>query len=317
MLTIDDILSAAEALIPYILHTPTLESRWLSKLAGGRVWVKWEQLQLTGSFKLRGALYCMLLARQRGLKEVLAVSAGNHGLGVATAARMLGMRATVIVPRSAVANKIKAIQEAGAELLLLGSNYDEAEAAARTIAAERGLLFISPYNNLELIAGQGTVALELLKHCSPELMFVPVGGGGLLAGCALVAQALSPETEVWGVQPQNSTAMYSSLQAGKLVTVSEQPTLADGLAGNIEMDSVTFPLINRLVKGIRLVSEEEIETAIVSVVKEDKFIIEGSGAVAIASLLNRKLDGNSAALIVSGRNIDASRLYQILQKHLL
>lgn len=317
MLKIDDILRAAEALAPYILRTPTLESEWLSKRAGGRVWVKWEQLQLTGSFKLRGALYCMLLARQRGVREVLAVSAGNHGLGVATAARMLGMQATVIVPRSAVANKIKAIQEAGAELLLLGSDYDEAEAAARPLATERGMSFISPYNNLDLIAGQGTVALELFEHCSPEIMFVPVGGGGLLAGCALVAQAISPETEVWGVQPQNSTAMHSSLQVGKLVTVREQPTLADGLAGNIEVDSVTFPLIKRLVKGVRLVSEEEIETAIVSVVKEDKFILEGSGAVAIASLLNRELEGRSAALIASGRNIDASRLYQILQKHSL
>lgn len=315
MLCIDDILRAADMLAPYIFRTPTLESGWLSAKSNGRVWVKWEQLQLTGSFKLRGALYCMMLAQQQGVREVLAVSAGNHGLGVAVAARMLGMRATVIVPHTAAVNKMKAIKEAGAELLLLGRDYDEAEIAARPLAAERGSAFISPYNDLNLIAGQGTVALELFEECKPELIFVPVGGGGLLAGCAIVAAALSPETEIWGVQPQNSTAMYSSLQAGSLITVSEQPTLADGLAGNIEPGSVTFPLIKKLVKGIRLVSEEEIETAIVSVVKEDKFIIEGSGAVAVASLLNYRLEGRSAALVVSGRNIDAKRLYQILQKY--
>lgn len=315
MTLIEDIQRASKMLAPYILKTPTLESGWLSTRSGGRVWVKWEQLQLTGSFKLRGALYCMMLAHQRGIREVLAVSAGNHGLGVATAARILGMQATVIVPRTAAANKIKAIKEAGAELLLLGKDYDEAEAAAKALAVERGLAFISPYNDYDLIAGQGTVALELFEECRPALLLVPVGGGGLLAGCAVVAAAVSPETEVWGVQPENSTAMYSSLQAGRLVTVSERPTLADGLAGNIESGSVTFPLIQKLVKGVRLVSETEIETAIVNVIKEDRFIVEGSGAVAIASLLNSELKGRSAALIASGRNIDVTKLCALLQKH--
>jgi threonine dehydratase len=313
---IDEIRQAAERIGPYILHTPFLQSGWLSKITGSRVLVKWESQQITGSFKLRGALNKMLRLKERGIDRVLAVSAGNHGQGLAYAAKILGMQATVVVSTSAARTKVNAIRSYGADLIERGESYDEAEQIARSLADEMKIEFVSPYNDSEVLAGQGTVALEMLEEERLDLLLVPVGGGGLLAGAAIAARSIGKETKVLGVQPANSTAMYSSFRSGRLVTVTETPTCADGLAGNIEAESITFPIIKETVSDIVLVSEEQIARAILGHLEHDHMVVEGAGAVPTGALLEGKilLKDSNIGLIISGRNIDSTRLAALLCK---
>jgi threonine dehydratase len=334
---LEEVRQAAARLAPHLLPTPCLESDWLSECAGRPVHVKWESLQRTGSFKLRGALNKLLLLRERGVARVLAISAGNHGLGVAYAARQLGLHATVVVPEGAARNKVAAIVRLGAELVVRGRNYDEAELAARALAKERGEAFVSPYNDLELIAGQATLALELLEQVRCDVLLVPAGGGGLLSGALIVAQALAPEVQVFGVQPAHAPALHAALHAGHRVVVEEAPTLAAGLAGNLEDGSVTLPIILGglgRARGIVLVSERGIARAIRGFVEHDHQIVEGSGAVGAAALLEQEderrkrpgppdpgpdrtrepsLSGQGpVGLLVTGRNIDLGPLTRIL-----
>lgn len=314
---LQEVRQAAERLAPHLLPTPCLESDWLSECAGRPVYVKWESLQRTGSFKLRGALNKLLLIKSRGIERVLAISAGNHGLGVAYAARQLGLHATVVVPEGAAQNKVAAIVRQGAELVVRGRNYDEAELAARALATERGEAFVSPYNDLELIAGQATVALELLEQVRCEVLLVPAGGGGLLSGALTVAQALAPEIHVFGAQPAHAPALHTALHAGHRVVVEESPTLADGLAGNLEEGSVTLPLVLGRAREIFLVSERGIAQAIRGFAEHDHQIVEGSGAVGAAALLEQRghspLPGHGpVGLLVTGRNIDLGPLTRIL-----
>ncbi|HEX2574390.1 MAG TPA: pyridoxal-phosphate dependent enzyme [Polyangia bacterium] len=326
--TLEEIRQAAARLAPHLLPTPCLESDWLSERAGRPVYVKWESLQRTGSFKLRGALNKLLLLQARGVTRVLAISAGNHGLGVAYAARRLGLHATVVVPEGAAQNKVAAIVRQGAALVVRGHNYDEAELAARALAEERGEAFVSPYNDLELIAGQATVALELLEQVRCDALLVPTGGGGLLSGALLVAQAIAPETQVYGAQPAHAPALHTALHAGRRVVVQEEPTLADGLAGNLEEGSVTLPIIlSGQTRDIFLVRERAIERAIRGFAQHDHQIVEGSGAVGAAALLEQDderrrrqdqpyeppLPGQGpVGLLVTGRNIDLGPLARIL-----
>jgi threonine dehydratase len=322
---LEEVRQAAARLAPHLLPTPCLESDGLSERAGRPVYVKWESLQRTGSFKLRGALNKLLLLKDRGVTRVLAISAGNHGLGVAYAARQLALHATVVVPEGAARNKVAAIVRQGAELVVRGRNYDEAELAARALAAERGEAFVSPYNDLELIAGQATVALELLEQVRCEVLLVPAGGGGLLSGALTVAQALAPEVQVFGAQPAHAPALHAALHAGHRVVVEEAPTLADGLAGNLEEGSVTLPIILGLgqpgrlgrAREIFLVSERGIARAVRGFIEHDHQIVEGSGAVGAAALLEQEdespLRGQGpVGLLVTGRNIDLGPLTRIL-----
>lgn len=319
---------ASQAISPYIFQTPMIINYWLSDLVNKhyqstvnqkRIWVKWESLQLTGSFKLRGALYKMLCLKERGVNEVLAVSAGNHGLGIAYAAQLLSMKATVIVPKTAAVTKVKAIEQLGATLLAKGDSYDEAELIARHLANEKNIEFVSPYNDPEILVGQATAALEMLEKTNLDLILCPVGGGGLLSGVALAAK-LNPtrQIDVIGIQPANSTAMQSSFRAGEIVKVEESPTCADGLAGNLEDNTCTFPIIKKYVKDILTVSEEQIEQTIFNFLHHDHLVVEGSGAVASAGLLANIVDldkYNNIGVIASGRNIDLSRLSTIIKKY--
>lgn len=323
---LEEVRQAAARLAPHLLPTPCLESDWLSACAGRPVYVKWESQQRTGSFKLRGALNKLLLLQGRGITRVLAISAGNHGLGVAYAARRLGLHATVVVPEGAARNKVAAIVRQGAELVVRGCNYDEAELAARALATERGEAFVSPYNDLELIAGQATVALELLEQVRCDVLLVPAGGGGLLSGVLAVAEALAPEVQVFGAQPAHAPALHTALHAGHRVVVEEAPTLADGLAGNLEEGSVTLPIIlgrpggRGRARDIFLVSERGIARAIRGFAEHDHQIVEGSGAVGAAALLEQRderresfLPGQGpVGLFVTGRNIDLEPLTRIL-----
>jgi len=260
---------------------------------------------VTGSFKIRGAAAKLsALDEARRARGVLTVSAGNHGLAVARCAEALQIDATIVVPESASRAKVEAIRRHRVTLLERGTSYDEAERIARGMERETSAVFVSPYNDEEVIAGQGTVALEILEDAPDvDAILVPVGGGGLIAGVAIAAKAINPRIKVYGAEPAASPTMLRSLEAGRVVEIKEDYTMADGLAGNIEPGSMTFPIIERLVDDVVLVSEDSIRGAIRRAAREEHVMIEGSAAVAMAALADEKVKGARVAAIVTGRNI--------------
>ena len=269
--TIHAIRAASDRLEPHLLPTPFERSAWLSERAGTDVLVKWESQQRTGSFKLRGALHKLLELSDRGVDSVLAVSAGNHGLGLAHAARIVGMSATVVVPESAAKNKVAAIKALGAELVVRGADYDAAEVAARALAEERGVEFVSPYNDFDIVVGQATLALEMFETPGAKFdrLVVPTGGGGLLAGAIAAARGLSSAVTILGAQPEHAPAMFEALRRGTIGPVEESPTCADGLAGNLERGSITFDWIRDAQTRVVLTSEASIEAAMRECVERD------------------------------------------------
>ena len=304
-LSLDDVRRARERIGSTARRTPVDYSRWLSAELGRDVFFKLECFQLTGSFKLRGAMAKLssLTGDQRS-RGVLTVSAGNHGLATAHCASLLELDATIVVPESASRAKVANIRRYPVTLIERGATYDDAERFARDMERESETTFVSPYNDREVIAGQGTIGLEILEDLPRiDALVVPVGGGGLLAGVALAAKAINPKLRVYGAEPLNSPTMTAALEAGSIIEIEEQPTIADGCAGNIEPGSITFPIIQRLVDGIILVSEDSIRTAMARVAREDHLMIEGSAAVSVAALSDPVLGKNSAAAIVTGRNI--------------
>jgi len=303
--TIDHVRQARERITSVVRRTPVERSRWLSADHGRDVFLKLECFQSTGSFKLRGAMSKLsALTDDERARGVLTVSAGNHGLAVAHCCEVLDLGATIVVPESASRAKVEAIRRYPVNLIERGASYDDAERAAREMERETGMTFVSPYNDREVIAGQGTIGLELLED-SPEIdaVVVPVGGGGLLAGVAIAMKTTNPLIKVYGAEPLNSPTMTAALEAGGIVEIEEQETIADGCAGNIEPGSITFPIIQHLVDGIILASEESIRSSLARVAREDHLIIEGSAAVSIAALSDARLKDKRVAAIVSGRNI--------------
>ena len=314
-LTIDDIRRAKERIASTARRTPLEHSRWLSAEHGRDVFLKLECFQLTGSFKIRGAMAKLsALTDEQRSRGVLTVSAGNHGLAVAHCSEVLGLEATIVVPESASRAKVTSIRRYPVTLIERGATYDDAERAARDLERESGATFVSPYSDREVIAGQGTIGLEILEDLPRvDVLVVPVGGGGLLAGVAIVAKAINPLIQVYGAEPLNSPTMTAALEAGCLVQMEEEPTIADGCAGNIEPGSITFPIIQRLVDGIILVSEESIRVAIARVAREDHVMIEGSAAIGVAALNDPVLDGKSVAAIISGRNISLDLFAHVIE----
>ena len=285
-------------------HTPIERSRWLSG-PEREVLLKLECFQVTGSFKIRGAAAGLTALseadRDRG---VLTVSAGNHGLAIAHAASAVGLDAAIVVAETASRAKVAHIRRYPVELIERGANYDEAERAARAIEKQSGKVFVSPYNDFEVIAGQGTCALEIMDDAPGiDAVVVPLGGGGLIAGVAIAIKAINPNIKVYGVEPEASPTMTRALEAGRIIEIEEDETIADGLAGNIEPGSLTFPIVQRLVDAIILVDEESIRAAIRRVAREDHLMIEGSAAAAIAALEDSRLRTGRIAAIVTGRNI--------------
>src|SRR5438445_9457247 len=263
MVGLSDVRAAAEQIRPFVVRTPLERSAGMSALCGTDVWLKFECFQITGSFKLRGALNALLTMsdaqRQRG---VVTASAGNHGLGVARAAAVLGVRATVVVPETASPAKIDALRQSGAELLLRGATYDHAEAAAIHRANERELPFVSAYNDAAVVAGGGTIALEVVEDLpSTRTMVVPAGGGGLIGGIGVAAHGLNPQMAIYGVQSTASPALHAALKAGARVPVDVMPSLADGLSGNVEAGSITLDLLTQHVRAVLLVEEADIVAA--------------------------------------------------------
>jgi threonine dehydratase len=316
LMELNDIVQARGRIAGIARRTPLEPSRWLSLELGRDVLLKLECLQVTGSFKLRGAISMLSrLSTDQRVSGVLTVSAGNHGLAVAYCAEALGIAAMIVVPESASRAKVEAIRRFPVTLIERGATYDDAERAARAMERETGALFVSPYNDPDVIAGQGTVALEILEDAPDvEAIIVPVGGGGLIAGVALAAKAIRPDIKIYGVEPAASPTMSEALRAGRLVEIEEEPTIADGLAGNIEPGSMTFPIIQSLVDGIVLVSEEAIGNAIARVAREDRLMIEGAAAASVAALADPSIQEQRVAAVVTGRNITLELFQRVLSE---
>jgi threonine dehydratase len=306
-----EIFAAAVVVSRHLAATPVVRA----PLLGRDVWLKLETLQPTGSFKVRGALVAVTaaLARDRATAIVTA-SAGNHGLGIAFAADRLSASATVVVPTNASEAKRAAIERFAVDLVRHGTSYDEAEAHA-IARADAGAVYVSPYNDPDVIAGQGTVAIELREQV-PDLTTIvtPIGGGGLASGIGLAASTVE-NLRVIGVEAAQSPAMRSALDAGAPVSITPGPTLADGLAGNFEAGSVTFDLIRRTIADVVTVSEDEIAAAMRFLAYEHGIVAEGSGAVGVAALLTGRLataSHGATAVVVTGRNISPGTLARVL-----
>jgi threonine dehydratase len=317
MVTFLDVLAAARRIAPYVQRTPLERSAHLSDALGADVWLKLECFQLTGSFKLRGALNALLAldeaSRQRG---VVTASAGNHGLGVARAASLTGLPSVVVVPETASAAKVDLLRQAGCELILYGPDYDAAEAHAIDLAETRGSTFLSAYDHPAVVAGGGTIALEVLETLpETDLLVVPAGGGGLISGVALAAKAVKPEIQVFGVQSTASPALHAALAAGRQVPVSILDSLADGLSGNLAAGSITVDLARRYVDEIVLVEEHQIAAAMREILEHEHVLVEGSAAVTAAALQAGRLTitGRRVVLVLTGRNVAPSVLRTTLK----
>lgn len=303
-----DLYLARERLRGSILHTPLLRSASLSRHTGTAVHLKLECRQITGSFKLRGATNALLrLDHAACARGVVGVSTGNHGRALAYAAHQLGVRAAICMSRLVPANKVEAIRALGAEVHIVGASQDEAEHEVARLVREEGLTLLPPFDHPDVIAGQGTVGLELLDDLpAVDTVLVPLSGGGLLAGVALAMKSASPDIRVIGVTMERGCAMHASLAAGHPVQVEELETLADSLGGGIGLDNrYTFRMAQMLVDDTVLVSEDEIAAAIRHAYREEQLVVEGSGAVGIAALLaGRIANPGTTAVLISGANID-------------
>jgi threonine dehydratase len=303
-----------------VRQTPTEHSPGLSEACGGDVWLKCECFQDTGSFKLRGAINRLLsLDASEVAGGIVAVSAGNHALGVAEAASRLHVRATVVVPRTASAAKLHALeryQTHGIELIQHGEDYDAAEEYGIGLARETGRCFVSPYNDPAVIAGGGTVGLEALDAVrDADVFVVPAGGGGLIAGIGIWVKSVRPDARVIAAVPEVSQALKAALAAGKVTPVPVGDSLADGLAGNIEAGSITVPLAAQVVNDAVLVSEDEIADAMRWLLREHHIVVEGSAATAVAAIRTGRLGalaGKRVVAILTGRNVAYDTLRDVI-----
>ena len=318
--SLTDIQRARERIAPSVRRTPLVRSDWLSDAAGGEVYLKLESLQVTHSFKARGALNAILAIQERlepGEPSpcLVTASAGNHGCAMAWAALQAGLRTVIFTPRRAPATKLDAIRRHGAELRAEAETYEDSERMAKQFAREAGHPFISAYSHPDLLAATGTIALEVVEDLpSVDLLVVPVGGGGLLAGIAAAINAVRPDVEVVGVEAEASHPFAASLAAGRIVEVEVGPTIADGLAGNMDPDNLAFQVVQALVRRLAMVSEQELQDGIRHLVRHDHLIAEGAGIAGVAALAAGRVPARDrrTAVIVSGANIDAELLVRVL-----
>jgi threonine dehydratase len=316
-ITIDDVRAAAKAIAGAVERTPTRPSHTLSGIAGCAIWLKFENLQFTASFKDRGALNKLLsLTAEERSRGVIAMSAGNHAQGVAWHAGRLGIPATIVMPLGTPFSKVKHTKGFGARVVLEGATLTEAGKCAHEIAAKENLVFVHPYDDPRIMAGQGTVALEMLAD-APDLdvLVVPIGGGGLISGIAVAAKALKPEIEIYGVQTGVYPSMYNAVKGEKLPCLGQ--TMAEGIAVK-DPGVLTTPIVRTLVKDILLVGEAEVEHAIASLLEIEKTLVEGAAAAAYAAVIaNPELfAGRKVGLVLSGGNVDMRLLSNVILREL-
>jgi threonine dehydratase len=315
-MTLADVRAAADRITRTAWRTPLVPSPWLSDLTGASVWLKLETVQATGSFKIRGATNALTLlkAARPDVVMVTTASSGNHGQGVALAASALGMRVRVHFPAAAADTKKRAMARLGAEIVE-APDYDAAEARAQEEAGRNGVVYLPPYNDADVIAGAGTVALEMLDE-RPEIdtLIAPIGGGGLLSGTAIVARARVPNGLVIGTEAAASPAFTAALAAGRPVTIDVHDTLADGLAGNMDQDTRTFAIVRDLVDRVIRIEEPAIAQAMRNLILKERLVAEGASATAIAAVSGGTLElrGRNVGVILSGRNVDAHVIAHVL-----
>jgi threonine dehydratase len=305
--------AAAQRIAPYVRHTPVEYSHVLSEVSGARVHLKLENLQITGSFKLRGATNALLSLGDE-VTAVVAASSGNHGMAVAHAARIAGAEALIFVPEAAGPSKLEAIEALGAGIMRVEGDPVLAEAAARRHARESGVPYISPYNDPHVVAGQGTLGVELAADLERvDVLFASLGGGGLISGAGGYLKEVRG-THVVACSPANSPVMHESLQAGRILDLPSLPTLSDGTAGGVESDAITFELCQEVVDDSLTVSEDEIRVAMRLIIGRHHTLIEGSAAVAVAGFLQTidRWTGKDIAIILCGANVDTRVLKSVL-----
>jgi threonine dehydratase len=310
----EKIVEAEKRIRPYLRETPVEYSYVLTNMTGCEVYLKLENIQITGSFKARGALN-KILSLQSSTAKIITASTGNHGLGVANALAVVKKEGTIYLPKGASPAKVEAIKMRGAPVEFYGENSDETEQYVRKLSETTNQIYVSPYNDEEVVAGQGTIGVELLRQV-PELdvVFVSIGGGGLIGGIASYLKAVNPKIEVVGCLPVNAPAMYECIKAGKIIEVPEKPTISDGTAGGLERGSITFGICQKYVDSYITVTEEEIISAMKLVIKYHHLIIEGSAGVAVAALIKDKerFKGKKVAIVICGGNVSETVLKSLI-----
>ena len=312
---LDDVLAAAERIATLAFQTPLRGSEWLSA-QGANVFFKLETVQPTCSYKIRGAFNAVQRLADEGPADqrLVTASAGNHGRALAYAASIFDIPVVVFIAEDAPRAKVEAIARSGAELRPC-ANYDEAERQAKAFAKDGGGVYISPYSHPDVIAGAGTIGLELAEQ-QPYLdaVIVPMGGGGLISGIGIALKAMSPETRVIGVEVAASCPFTRSLEAGRLVTIDVQPSLADGLTGNLDPETITLDIVREVVDEIIVVDEEDVRRALAAVVANEHLVIEGAAAVGPAAFLSGRIQAKgNMAVILTGANIDMDTLAAVLR----
>ena len=307
----EDVLKAETRLRPYLPETPLLPSP-----LGKDVFVKLETLQPTGSFKVRGALNKLLsLSADQKARGVITASTGNHGAAVAYALKRLELAGLVFVPENAAPTKVETIKRLGGEVRVYGDDGVVAERYARAYAAEHKLTYVSPYNDLAVVAGQGTVGLELARQLDRvDAVLVALGGGGLVSGIAAYLKTVRPSVEIIACSPANSAVMMASVRAGRIVDLPSLPTLSDGTAGGVEADAVTFEMVKNFVDDYVAVSEEEIKAAMRRFIELHHMLLEGAAGVVVAAYqkLQERLAGKNVVLVICGANIGLADLRAVL-----
>jgi len=320
-LTLADVLAARERISSSIYYSPCNHSQMLSRMTGQQVYLKLENLQMTGSFKERGALNKIAtLTPDEAARGVVAASAGNHAQGVAYHATQRGIRAVIVMPQTTPLVKVTATRGFGAEVVLHGANYDEACEEATRLCKAEGMTFIHPFDDHLVMAGQGTIGLELLEQIEGlEAVVIPIGGGGLIGGIACAVKESNPKVRVIGVQTAKLNSMSAALAAHHLVTLEPATTIADGIAVR-RAGELTFPVVEKYVDEIVTVDEDEIASAILTLLEREKTLAEGAGATALAALLQKRTSlppNMKTAMLVSGGNIDVTLLSRIIERGLV
>lgn len=321
MLTLDKVYHAQYVLKEAIRETDIIYSPTLSEQSGCKVYLKTENLQLTGSFKVRGAYYKISqLTAEEKAKGVLACSAGNHAQGVALASKKFGISAKICMPDGAPISKVEATKSYGAEVILVPGVYDDAHNEAERLRREFGYTFIHPFDDDDVIAGQATIGLEILNRMKDlDAIVVPIGGGGLISGLAFAVKSLNPKIKVYGVQSAGAPSMLNSLEEKHIITLPTVSTIADGIAVK-EPGAVTFGLCSKYVDGIVAVTDEQVSAAILALIEKQKMIAEGAGAVSLAAVMFNKipnLKGKQVCCLISGGNIDVTILSRVINRGLL
>lgn len=318
MLTLDKVYNAKRVLSDVVRRTDMILARNINNHA--EVYLKTENLQVTGSFKIRGSYYKISqLSPEEREKGVIACSAGNHAQGVALAATKNGIKSLICLPEGAPISKVEATRKYGAELCLVKGVYDDAYNKAIELKKEKGYTFIHPFNDVDVIAGQGTIGLEILEQLPDvDAVVVPIGGGGLIAGVAYTIKQINPSCKVYGVQATGAPSMEQSIIDGEIETLSKVQTIADGIAVKTPGD-LTFDIVSKYVDGIFTVTDDEIALAILTLLEQQKLIAEGAGAVPVAAVMNGKIPdiaGKKVCCLVSGGNIDVTILSRVVERGL-